>query len=191
MTEADPVRPTRFRTGGLSPRKPTRFSYVPDAALRDSMARDLGLLALRKLEFSGQIAPDGRDAMLLTGTLTAECDQACIVTLAPVRTRIAEPVRRRYVAGLEQPEGDEMEMPEDETVDPMPEVIDIAEIAAEALMLALPLYPRAAGAELGQVVHAGEGIAPLSDNDLKPFAGLAGLAGRLAAKPEEGGGKDG
>lgn len=191
MTDANPVRPIRFRTGGLSPRKPTRFSYAPDADARDTIAKDLGLLGLRKLEFIGQIAPDGRDAMQLTGNLTAECDQACIVTLAPVRARISEEVRRRYVAGLEQPEGDEMEMPEDETVDPMPEVIDIAEIATEALMLALPLYPRAPGAELGQVVHAGTGIAPLSDSDLKPFAGLAALAGRLATKPEENGGKDG
>jgi uncharacterized metal-binding protein YceD (DUF177 family) len=191
MSDADPARPTRFRTGGLSPRKPTRFVYAPDATLRDALAQDLGLLALRKLEFSGQIAPDGRDAMLLTGTLTAECDQPCIVTLAPVRSRITEEVRRRYVAGLDQPDADEMEMPEDDTVDPMPEVIDIAEIAAEALMLALPLYPRAPGAELGSVVHAGDGVAPLTDSDLKPFAGLAGLAGKLAAKPDADGDGDG
>lgn len=184
MTEAAPSRPTRFRSGGLSPRKPTRFAYAPEPADREALARDLGLLALRKLEFLGQIAPAGRDEMILTGTLTAEADQACIVTLAPVRSRISEDVRRRYVAGLEMPEGDEAEMPEDETVDPMPEVIDIAEIAAEALMLALPLYPRATGAELGSVVHAADGVAPLSDADLKPFAGLAGLAGRLGTKPK-------
>ncbi|MDM7931071.1 DUF177 domain-containing protein [Tabrizicola sp.] len=191
MTDADPVRPTKFRTGGLSPRKPTRFAYAPGATLRQALAGEMGLLALPKLEFSGQIAPDGRDAMLLTGTLTAECDQPCIVTLAPVRSRITEAVRRRYVAGLDQPDADEMEMPEDDTVDPMPEVIDIAEIAAEALMLALPLYPRAPGAELGSVVHAGEGVSPLSDADLKPFAGLAALAGKLATKPDGDGGKDG
>lgn len=191
MTDAAAARPTRFRTGGLSPRKPTRFAYAPDAAVCEGLAQDLGLLGLRKLEFSGQITPDGRDAMLLTGTLTAECDQACIVTLAPVRARITEDVRRRYVAGLTEPEADEMEMPEDDTVEPMPEVIDIAAIAAEALMLALPLYPRAPGAELGSVVVAPEGVAPLADSDLKPFAGLAGLAGRLTPKPGDGGNEGG
>ena len=191
MTDAAPARPTRFRSGGLSPRKPTRFAYAPDAAAREALAQDLGLLALRKLEFTGQITPDGRDAMVLTATLTAEFDQACIVTLAPVRARINEEVRRRFVAGLTQPEADEMEMPEDDTVEPRPEVIDIAEIAAEALTLALPLYPRAPGAELGSVVHAPEGVAPLADSDLKPFAGLAALAGRLTAKPDEGSGEDG
>ncbi len=191
MTDATPARPTRYRTGGLSPRKPTRFAYAPDAATREGLARDLGLLALRKLEFAGQITPDGRDAMKLTATLTAECDQACIVTLAPVRARITEEVVRRFVAGLIAPDADEMEMPEDDTQEPMPEVIDIAEIAAEALMLALPLYPRASGAELGSVIHAGDGVAPLADSDLKPFSGLAALAARLATKPTEGGDKDG
>lgn len=191
MTDAATARPTRFRTGGLSPRKPTRFAYTPDAAVREALAEDLGLLALRKLDFSGQITPDGRDAMVLTGTLAAECDQACIVTLAPVRAQITEDVRRRFVAGLSEPEADEMEMPVDDTVEPMPEVIDIAEIAAEALMLALPLYPRAPGAELGSVVVAPEGVAPLADSDLKPFAGLAGLAGLLTAKPADDGNDDG
>lgn len=185
MTDAAPARPTRFRTGGLSPRKPTRFHYAPDAEVQASLAQDLGLLALRKLEFAGQITPDGRDAMVLTATLTAECDQACIVTLAPVRARISEEVRRRFVADLPSPDADEMEMPEDDTVEPMPEVIDIADIAAEALMLALPLYPRAPGAELGNVTLAPDGVAPLEDSDLKPFAGLAALAGRLAAKPDK------
>jgi uncharacterized metal-binding protein YceD (DUF177 family) len=74
------------------------------------------------------------------------------VTLTPVRAVIDEPVRRRYVADLPQPDGDEVEMPEDDTLEPMPEVIDLAEVAAEALALALPLYPRAPGAELGSVV---------------------------------------
>jgi uncharacterized metal-binding protein YceD (DUF177 family) len=189
--EGTPTRPTRFRTGGLSPRKPTHFAYTPDAAARAAMAPGLGLLALRQLEFTGQITPDGRDAMVLTATLSAECDQPCSVTLAPVRARILETVRRRYVSGLTQPEADEMEMPEDDTVEPMPEVIDLADVAAEALVLALPLYPRAPGAELGSVIHAPEGVTPLADSDLKPFAGLAALAGRLAPKPENDGGNSG
>jgi hypothetical protein len=68
----------------------------------------------------------------------------------------------------------------------MPEVIDIEDIAAESLVLALPAYPRAAGATFGSEVHAEDGIAPLQDTDLKPFAGLAALAGRLGvSKPSE------
>lgn len=186
MTESAPARPTRFRTGGLSPRKPTRFTYAPDAEERRAIAEDLDLLALPALELTGEIRPTGRDELVLEARLTARADQPCSVTLAPVPARIDEPVRRRYVAGYELPEGDEVEMPEDDTVEPMPEVIDLAGIAAEALALALPLYPRAPGAEFSQTVHAGDGVAPLSDADVKPFSALQGLAEQLKAKEKPG-----
>ena len=186
MTNAEISRPTRFRAGGLSPRKPTRFSYRPDAGERAALAEDLGLIALYRLELTGEIRPAGRDELVLDATLTAAADQACGITLAPVPAQVSEPVRRRFVAGLETPEGDEVEMPEDDSVEPLPEVIDLAEIAAEALALALPLYPRAPGAEFADGLHAADGVTPLTDADLKPFAGLQGLAAKLAAKGEPG-----
>jgi uncharacterized metal-binding protein YceD (DUF177 family) len=186
MTDATQPRPTRFRTGGLSPRKPTRFSYRPDADERTVLARDLGLLSLYALELTGEIRPSGRDELVLDATLVARVDQPCSVTLVPVPAAINEPVRRRYVAEYELPDGDEVEMPEDDTVEPMPEMIDLAEIAAEALALALPLYPRAPGVEFTQTLHASDGIAPLSDADVKPFSALQGLADALKAKGKTG-----
>jgi uncharacterized metal-binding protein YceD (DUF177 family) len=183
MTDAAQPRPTRFRSGGLSQRKPTRFAYAPDAAARAVLARDLGLLALPALRLTGEITPAGRDEMILAARLEAEATQACVVTLAPVSTCIDEAVSRRYLAGLVLPDGEETEMPEDDTIEALPEVIDIEAIAAEALMLALPLYPRAPGADFAAVSHAAKGAAPLVDSGRKPFAGLADLAGRLAAGP--------
>ena len=186
MTEPTQPRPTHFRSGALSQRKPTRFSYRPDANERAAIAADLGLIALYSLDLTGEIRPAGRDEMLLEATLTASVDQACSITLAPVPAKVSETVRRRYVAGLETPEGDEVEMPEDDSVEPMPDEIDLADVASEALALALPLYPRAPGAEFADGLHAAEGVTPLSDADLKPFAGLQGLAAKLAAKREPG-----
>jgi uncharacterized metal-binding protein YceD (DUF177 family) len=182
MTDPAALRPSRFRTGGLSPRKPTRFSYRPTAEERAGLAQDLGLLALHALELIGEIRPDGRDTLVLEASLKSRVDQACSITLAPVPAVIDETIRRRYVAGLEMPEGDEVEMPDDDSTEPMPEMIDLAEIAAEALALALPLYPRAPGAEFGQALHAPDGVTPISDEDLKPFSALQGLARQLAAK---------
>lgn len=186
MTEAASPRPTRLRTGGLSPRKPTRFSFRPEGEARSQLAADLGLLALYRLELTGEIRPAGRDELVLEARLTAHVDQPCSLTLVPVPATVDEPVRRRYVTGLDQPEGDEIEMPEDDSVEPMPEVIDLAEIASEALALALPLYPRAPGAEFGQALHAGDGVNPLTDADLKPFSALQGLAEQLKAKDKSG-----
>ncbi len=110
--------------------------------------------------------------------------QSCVVTLAPVPARIAEDVRRTFIEDMALPEGDEIEISEDDSLEPLPEVIDLIDVAREALALALPPYPRAPGAELGEAVFAAPGTVPLRDADLKPFAALAALARK---GPETGG----
>jgi uncharacterized metal-binding protein YceD (DUF177 family) len=184
MTTPTPPAPTRLRTGGLSPRRPTAFDHQAGPEDRKALAAELGLLALRHLRLTGEITPTGRDELVLTARLQADADQSCIVTLAPVRARIDETVRRRFVAGLQTPDSDEVEIPQDDSLEPMPEVIDLADIAAEALALALPEYPRAPGAAFGSAVVAPDGVTPLTDLDLKPFAGLAGLVGQVPPKDE-------
>ena len=146
------------------------------------VADSLGLIELPGLTFVGEIRPTGRRDFTLEAQLTARAVQPCSVTLAPVPCQLEEVVRRRFDADFTAPETEEAEMVDDE-VDPMPEIIDIAAIAAEALALALPLYPRAKGAELGEAVFAAPGTQPLAAADLKPFAGLAALADRLK-KPD-------
>jgi uncharacterized metal-binding protein YceD (DUF177 family) len=106
------------------------------------------------------------------------------VTLEPVTTMVAEVVTRTYLADYQMPDGEEVEIPEDDSQEPLGEVIDAAHVAMEALSLALPLYPRAPGVELGEVVVAPQGAAPLRDADLKPFAGLAALLDK-AEKPRD------
>lgn len=175
-----------LRAAGLSHRKPTRFALDPDAAGRAAMAAELGLLSLSRLSFRGELTPVGRADFDLTADLQAEVEQPCSVTLAPVPARIAEKVHRRLAADQATPEGDEVEVTDDET-DPLPEVIDLTAMALEALSLALPPYPRAPGAELGEAVFAAPGVAPLKEADLRPFAGLAGLADKLRGGGSEGG----
>ena len=178
-TAVPPAFSHPLRSATLASRKPTRFDLRPDRATRQWIATQLGLLDLPALRFTGEIRPDGRHDFTLEATLTAEAVQPCSISLAPVRTPITEPVRRRYIADWQEPEGDEVEMPEDDTQEPLPEVIDPAMVALEALELALPLYPRAEGVELGEAVFAAPGTAPLKDEDLRPFAGLAALKARL------------
>ena len=45
----------------------------------------------------------------------------------------------------------------------------------EALSLAIPLYPRAEDATLGEAVFTEPGKQAMTDEDAKPFAGLASL----------------
>ncbi len=179
-----PALTYQLRTGALSSRKPTRFALTPDAATRAALAAELGLLTLKHLAFKGEVRPIGARDFLLEARLEATVVQACGLSLVPVETKIAEDVVRRYVADWVEPEGEEAEMPEDDTSDPMPEVIDAGSVATEALSLALPLYPRAKRAEWKPMAAAPEGIEPLKDEDLKPFAGLAALKDRLGKGTE-------
>lgn len=174
-----------FRVAELAARKPTRFNLVLDDAALKALADDLGILDVRKLTFKGELVPKGRHDWELTASLGASVVQACIVTLAPVQTRIDEPVTRRYLADMPMPEADEVEMPEDDTVEPLPQVIDAGAVMAEALALALPLYPRAAGAELGAVQGTPPGAEPIVEEKLRPFAGLADLMKQRGAPEGE------
>lgn len=162
------------RMGQVSGKKPLHFNFAPDAAARAQIATALGLLDLPEFTFKGSLTPESRGDVGLSAALSALVVQPCALTLAPVHTRIKDQASRRYVRDYVEPEADEMEIgPED--VEPLPDEIDLAAIAIEALTLALPLYPRAKGAALHEAVFAPPGVAPLKDADLRPFAGLAAL----------------
>lgn len=169
-----------FATPHLLRRRRTAVEFAPDAADRAAIATGLGLLDLPALRLTAEITPAGKHDLALTGRITARVLQPCSVTLEPVETRIDEPVLRRYLAEFEVPDGSEVEIPEDDSADPLAETIDVAAVAIEALALALPLYPRSPGADLGEAVFAPPGAEPLRDTDLRPFAGLAALV----AKPD-------
>ncbi|NEX45056.1 YceD family protein [Pseudotabrizicola algicola] len=184
VPERPPALSHPFRSGALSMRKPTRFDLEPDAATRAAIAQDLGLLSVVSFSFKGEIRPAASRDFLLEAQLAAVVDQPCVLTLAPVRSEIRETVVRRYLSDWVEPTGDEVEMPEDDSAEAIPEVIDVGGVALEALVLSLPLYPRASGAELGDVAATPPGAEPLRDSDLKPFASLAALKDKLNGSSE-------
>lgn len=164
----------------LLAKRRTGLRFTPDADQRRAIARALDLLDLAELHFEAEAEPQGRD-LVVTGRLVAKAVQACVVTLAPVRTRVDQEVRRRFVADWQEPTGEEAEIPDDDTIEPMPAMIDIAGIAIEALALALPEYPRVKGAELG----AQEFPAPRTADETETRKPLADLAAMLAKKSSQ------
>ncbi|MDF3605385.1 YceD family protein [Paracoccus sp. DMF-8] len=165
MAPADKTS-SRLRVAHLNPRQPTPFVLEPDAVTRNALARELGLIDLPALHFSGQIAPAMNDAWRLEGDMTARVVQPCVVTLEPVPADLHESVTRLYSPHAADPETDDAEMPDDE-IERLGQYIDLAAVMAEALALALPLYPRAPGAELAP--------ADADAETRRPFAGLADL----------------
>jgi len=180
---------TTIRLAALPQGKPQSFALAPEAGARAEIAARLGLNALRKLSFRGKLRPEGARDWVLEAVIGATVVQPCVVTLAPVTTRIDEPVTRRFLAEMpEMPEGEEAEMPEDDSAEPLPEVLDLEQVMEEALALALPLFPRAADAELSAANFAAPGVTPMTDEEAKPFAGLEALKKRLEGGGEDGGG---
>lgn len=180
-----------LRVADMNDRAEKDFALVPAAPVLEALAQEMDLIALRKLRFAGVLRPEGSRAWRLEAQLGATVVQPCVVTLEPVTTRIEEEVTRLYTpdyAAIEAraqdaADKDGVPMPEDDTVEPLPAVIDLAAVMAEALALALPQYPRADGVSLGEAVYAAKGVAPLRDDDVKPFAGLAGLRDKLGGTP--------
>lgn len=170
---------TILRLSDLANRRATTFAVIPSADENAAIAATLGLRGLRKLRFAGEIAPLGATDWTLTGMLGATVTQDCVVTLDPVTTRIDEDVTRTYAAAFTDPDGAEVEMPEDDTVEPLPATVDVAAIMIEALSLALPPFPRSADADLGQTQFTEPGATAMTDDDAKPFAGLAALRDSL------------
>jgi uncharacterized metal-binding protein YceD (DUF177 family) len=174
---------TALRVADLSQNASTRFDLRPDAGALRALAKDLGVSAIRKLRFEGEVAARGRKDWLLTARLGATVVQPCVVTLDPVTTRIETEVRRLYLAEMPDADADEIEMPEDDTIDQLGQVIDPGDVMVEALLLALPLYPRKNGVGLDEAVFSEPGVKPMRDEDARPFAGLASLRDSLKEDP--------
>jgi len=162
------------RSGSLS------FELRPDDAERAEISRTLGFEKIRKLSFSGTLGVTGNDDVVLEAKLGATVTQKCVATLDPVTTRIDTSVIRRFVDDMVEPSpGTETEMPEDDTIDPLPGLVDLQEIMIETLALEAPDYPRRDDAEPITVTATPPGAAPITDADTKPFAALEELKHKL------------
>lgn len=187
MADASPFADWVLETRALARRKSNRFAFKAAGAEIEAAKQALDLSALRKLSFSGQLEPAGKSDWLLTAQLGATAVQPCTITLEPVTTRIDQEVSRRFVAEMPQAALDTEEedefggtaMLEDDTLEPLGPQIDLWAVMIEALALALPDYPRAEGAELGTLSVTEPGKAAMTDEDAKPFAGLASLKDKL------------
>ncbi|MEM7731818.1 MAG: DUF177 domain-containing protein [Pseudomonadota bacterium] len=170
-----------IKVSKLSPKAPFPFDLQPGQADLAALQEDLGLLGLRKLRLTGDISASGSTDWALTAKLGATVVQPCVVTLEPVTTRIDEPVARLYVKKWsdEADLGEEVEMPEDDSLERLSEDIDVYAVLQEALALALPVYPRSGDAEADQFEARPEGARAITSIDDDAFSALSHLKKKL------------
>jgi uncharacterized metal-binding protein YceD (DUF177 family) len=179
-----PPSASALRVADLPQNARTAFEIRPDASRMAAIAQELGLAGLRKLSFAGHVQAEGKADWTMVASLGATVIQPCVVTLEPVTTRLDQTVNRLFQRDYVDVDAPEAEMPEDDTVEPLGHWIDPEAIMIEALVLALPLYPRIEGVSLGESVHAAPGVAPMRDEDARPFAQLSALKDRLAGSKD-------
>ncbi|MGB3246406.1 MAG: DUF177 domain-containing protein [Sulfitobacter sp.] len=175
----NPPSATALRVADLSQNADHSFELRPDAAAMAEIAAALDLSALRKLHFKGRLIPLGTSDWRLEAHLGATVVRPCVVTLEPVTTRIDTEITRQFIRDYADVDEPEAEMPEDDTTEALGAWIDPAQVMQEALALAVPDYPRKDDAKLGQMVYTEPGEAPMTDQDARPFAGLADLKQKL------------
>ena len=133
---------------------------------RAALADRFFLLDLERLTAAIELRRDAA-GIRVTGQIHASGNQPCALTAEPVPLLITERLSLLLVAAA--PEGGEIELV-DADLDSEPlvgDIIDMGEITAQALALALDPYPRKKGARVPGIISEDEAREARS-----PFAGL-------------------
>ena len=153
-------------------------TFVASAAERSAIAALLELPDLATLKLDYRIRSGGGGRHHLSGRLTADVTQTCVVTLEPVQARVDVPVEvdfwpERVLAELEARAEEGAGDPDAEWPEPITEgKIDIGPVIYETLATSLDPYPRREGASFDWAE------APGTDGEgakTSPFAALERL----------------
>lgn len=173
MSAPEFSRPERLDAIGAGDRA---VSIEADAAERRALAGRFGLIAIDALAGDFSLRRDAA-GIRVKGRVKATVTQACSVTGDPVPATMDEPVDLLFVAEGES--GEEVEL-SDESIDTVfhdGAAIDLGEVAAETMALALDPFPRGPGAD-----QALKGAGVLSEGEAGPFGALAALLKKPDAK---------
>ena len=161
------------------PKKGVRVHVEATERQRAALAANHGLLSVEAFAAEMLVAPWRGDGVKVTGTLSADIIQQCVVTLEPLPARVETPVEGVFVPEGSRlarvPEGEHGEIVVNADAPDMPETfagnaIDAGALAEEFFELALDPYPRKQDVEFDQ--PGGDGGERVS-----PFAGLSVLKG--------------
>ncbi|WP_428536675.1 YceD family protein [Rhodopila sp.] len=129
-----------------------------------ALAIRMNIAAVLALSCAFHLIRQGRDVVLARGTLRARVTQTCVISLEDFDAPVQETFQVRFVPSEQQ--SDEIDPEADDEIPFEGNQIDLGELAAEQLGLALDPYPRMPGVEI-----------PAAEDDPEPhpFAALRRL----------------
>lgn len=138
------------------------------------LARRFELIDLTRLEGDVRVVPvEGTDVIHVSGHLSADVVQSCVVTLDPVPATVEADFDRLFSDDVPDEVEGEVEIdPEADAPEPLVGgMLDLGEILAEELSLALEPYPRSPEADRLLAEQQDD----LSDSQRSAFAALGPL----------------
>lgn len=150
MQPADPVefsRPIALDRVGTTQHREDITAIDKELA---ALAQRFGLVSLERLTASFTLKRVRKDLVRAKGRVSAELVQACVITLDPIPARIDERFEVDFLEGA-QPAVADLELDVEGAEAPEPVLdgwIDLGELAAEQLGLAIDPYPRRPDAEI-------------------------------------------
>jgi uncharacterized metal-binding protein YceD (DUF177 family) len=143
---------SRFIEADTVGTRPVEREISANAEERAALAARFDLVSIDRLEADFTLRRAGNGVIHVKGRVRGDVVQSCVVTLEPVPARIEEEFAADFAAQADRPaQEEEIDF---EAADPPEPIrnghIDLGELAAEQLSLALDPYPRAPGAELPQ-----------------------------------------
>ncbi|MFO1038415.1 MAG: DUF177 domain-containing protein [Geminicoccaceae bacterium] len=126
------------------------FRLRAGEAERTALAKRFDLVGLDRLEAEGRVDPLSEvNGVRVSGRLRAEVVQSCVVTFEPVPATIDAPFEVVFARQPDEDADDEIDV-DPNIDDPEPlesDELDVGEIVAQELSLALDPYPRSPSAD--------------------------------------------
>lgn len=168
----------------LKHKKRFDFDFRPNSQSSRALSDEIGVLNLSKLRLKGKLSILGQNGWLLKAHLGASVVQNCVISLQPIKTRIDVRVVRKFLKTSETTanttgDTENICLKQDETTEPLGTGVNLPEVLKEALLLELPLYPKAKNAKLNTVTFSEVNVKKMVDEGNKPFAKLATLKDKL------------
>lgn len=139
---------------------------------RAALAKRFDLIGIDRLEASFSLKRAGTGVIHVSGAVEAEVTQACVITLAPVPAKIAESFSADFAdEDRRRPADEELAFDADDPPEPIRNGhIDLGELAAEQLALALDPYPRAPGAAIPAQFTPDDAVEEIEEQPVNPFS---------------------
>jgi uncharacterized metal-binding protein YceD (DUF177 family) len=147
-----------------------RISANPEE--RAALAKRFDLLGIDRLEAVFSLKRAGGGVIHVQGEIEAEVTQACVVTLAPVPAKIGESFSADFAdEDRRRPAETDLDFEAEDPPEPIRNGhIDLGELAAEQLSLALNPYPRAPGAAIPEEFSPDPDAEEVAERAVNPFS---------------------